>query len=118
MRPPLRLAARAALLAALLVGAGACGPAGSLGARSPRGPVILRGEPSCIYRIMGEVRQPIDATIPPEVGIRAKTRALGADAVIEGIPELQRNERGQIVARIWVGTAVAFSDPENPDCYR
>ena len=117
MRPPRRLAAASAL-AALLVSLVACGSGGLRSRASPRGPVILRSEPGCIYRIVGQVRHRIDATIPPEVAIRAQARSLAADAVIEGVPEFERNERGQVVARIWTGTAVAFSNPEDPNCYR
>lgn len=109
---------RAGALAAVLLSLAGCGPRGEGSAVSPRGPVILRMEPACIYRIVGEVRQRIDGTIPPEVGIRNQARALGADAVIEGVPEFERNDRGQIIARIWTGTAVAFSNRENPECYR
>ena len=106
----------AAVVALLLLGA--CGPRSGTGVLPPRGPVILRMEPGCIYRTVGHVRQRIDATIPPEVGIRNQARALSADAVIEGIPEFERNDRGQITARIWTGTAVVFSDPSDPNCYR
>lgn len=104
----LKLLAVAALSAALA--APACG-------RSSGGPYpsasqlprfrVMAGEPGCAYQVIETLRM-----TNPYTGndVVTRARALGAHALA--------NYRYDPVRREQEGTAVRFSNPSNPDCYR
>ena len=74
----------------------------------------LRQEPLCIYRVLGDV-----SVRSSEGGtLASRARSLGAHAVLNPREIFEYNATGRPIASTWIATAVAFSDPTDPNCYR
>jgi hypothetical protein len=119
MRSLLSVAGRLAACVALV----GCGPAVSgagRGSAIQRPFVLLQGQPGCTFRVLQQIRVSPGPMESPR-GLEFRARNMGADAVIdfhEDLAARQYGPRGQILSRTFEGTAVQFSDPSNPDCYR
>jgi hypothetical protein len=99
----------------------ACGPALGAGRGAGQRPfVVLEGPPLCTFRVLQQIRVSSNSLMSPR-GFEFRARNMGADAVMdfhEDFSARQYGPRGEILSRTFEGTAIQFSDPTNPDCYR
>jgi hypothetical protein len=108
-----------ALLSAVIVLAACTSPSvrsAGVTPRMQRNPVVLKGEPSCTFRVVSRI-----SGGPRDTGrntVVEQARAVGADAVmgLHYTPQFDSSRRP--VGSTWEAIAIDFSDPSDPSCYR
>jgi hypothetical protein len=113
MRPFLALVGLLTASAALT----SCAPRRSVDpASAPLAPVVLRGEPTCTFRVIGRISG--GSGLGYGDTPLAKARALGADAVMDYRETPIFDSTNRQSGSTWEAIAIKYSDASNTNCQR
>ena len=90
--------------------------AGPSAASAPARPVVLRGEPTCTFRVLGRIAGASPDTYNSTP--LAKAKALGADAVMDFRSTPTFDATGRQNGSTWEAIAIDYSDSSDPNCGR
>jgi len=83
---------------------------------APTSPVVLTGEPTCTFRVLGRIAG--GSTAAYNSTPLAKAKALGADAVMDFRSTPTFDASGRPNGSSWEAIAIDYSDASDPNCRR